>query len=386
MDPTRAAIQTYRSKASDDDTFINDLNALIDQRGPTVCQIIFQVLTSLELPVAKAFEYWHRVLEHRKSLIAALNRKVDLLPALCDFLALSPDKFTRPKIVEENDFARVIEGTTHDGLTSLYNRPYFDQVFEQHISLAKRYNTDLSVLFIDVDDFKEVNDTYGHRIGDATLQSIARVIKKQKRESDIAARYGGEEFVLLMPHSESMHAFILAERIRKQIEKMKLDAGSETYKITISGGLASFPSDADNSGDILKKADSALYLAKGAGKNTISFFKEEKRRYLRVKFSQPVKIKELGFNPSPSYDGKSKDICIGGILFENKAPLPLGARIQVSVPIKDDQPLLLIGTVVRVEVLKDRYFDIGMTISFKEMEKIANNEIANFLKEKLDQE
>ncbi len=386
MDSTHAVIQACRSKAGDDDTFINDLNVLIDQRGPAVCQTIFQVLTSLELPADKASEYWHNVLKHRESLIAALNRKIDLLPALCDFLALSPDKFARPKIVEENDFTRVIKETTHDGLTSLYNRPYFDQVFEQHISLAKRYNTDLSLLFFDVDDFKEINDTYGHRIGDAALQSIARVIKKEKRESDIAARYGGEEFVVLMPHSESLHAFILAERIRMQVEKMELDADLKTYKITISGGVASFPSNADNSADLIKKADSALYIAKGAGKNTISFFKEEKRRYLRVKLSQPVKIKELGFNPSPSYDGKSKDIAIGGILFENRDPLPLGARIQVSVPIKDGQPLLLIGTVVRVETLHEQCFDIGMTISFKEMEKIANNEIANFLKEKLDQE
>ncbi len=386
MDPIRASILACRSVAADDDTFINDLNSIIEQYGKATCQTIFQILTSLELPIEKAAEYWRKVVKHRETMIASLNRNVDLVPALCDFLASSPDHFERPKIVEESDFAKVVEGTTHDSLTSLFNRPYFDAIFEQHISLARRYNTDISILFLDVDDFKDVNDTYGHHIGDTTLQKIAQVIKEEKRDSDIAARYGGEEFVLLMPHSESIHAFVLAERIRTRIEGMELDAGSEPYRITISGGLASFPSNAHDSGELLKKADSALYLAKGAGKNTISFYKEEKRRYLRVKFSQPVRIKELGFNDSLSYDGTSKDICIGGILFENKEPLPLGARIQVSVPIKDNEPLLLIGTVVRVESFKDKRFDIGMTISFKEMEKIANNEIANFLKETMDQE
>jgi diguanylate cyclase (GGDEF)-like protein len=386
MDSIRASILACRLKASDDNSFINDLNSIIEKHGMVTCQAIFQVLTSLELPIEKAAEYWRKVLNHRESMIASLNRNVDLIPALCDFLSSSPDHFDRPKIVEESDFARVIEGNTHDSLTALFNRPYFDQIFEQHISLARRYNTDLSVLFLDVDDFKDINDTYGHRVGDETLQKIARVIQLEKRDSDIAARYGGEEFVLLMPHSENIHAFVLAERIRTHIEQMEMDAGSEQYKVTISGGLASFPSNAHDSKGLLKKADSALYLAKGAGKNTISFYKEEKRRYLRVKFNQPVKIKELGFNGSLSYDATSKDICIGGILFENKDPLPLGARIQVSVPIKDDEPLLLIGTVVRVESFKKHHFDIGMTISFKEMEKIASNEIANFLKEKADQE
>ena len=385
MDTIRTSILACRSKAHDDDIFINDLNSIIEQHGIAACKTIFQVLTSLELPIEKAAEYWRKVVRHREEMMAALHRDVGLVPALCDFLSSSPDHFQRPKIVEESDFARVIEGTTHDSLTALFNRPYFDQIFEQNLSLARRYNTDLSVLFLDVDDFKDVNDTHGHQVGDTTLQNIARIIQQEKRDSDVAARYGGEEFVLLMPHTENIHAFVLAERIRIRIEEQELNANGTPYRVTISGGLASFPSNARNAQELLKKADSALYLAKGAGKNNISFYREEKRRYLRVKFSQPIKIKDLGFNNTLSYDGMSKDICIGGILFENNDPLPIGARIQLSVPIKDDEPLLLIGTVVRVEAFKENHYDIGMTISFKEMEKIANNEIANFLKDTLDE-
>jgi diguanylate cyclase (GGDEF)-like protein len=385
MDTIRTSILTCRSKAHDDDTFINDLNSIIEQHGLAACKTIFQVLTSLELPIEKAAEYWRKVIRHREEMMAALHRDVGLLTVLCDFLSSSPDHFLKPKIVEESDFARVIEGTTHDSLTALFNRPYFDQIFEQNLSLARRYSTDLSVLFLDVDDFKDVNDTHGHQVGDTTLQNIARIIQQEKRDSDVAARYGGEEFVLLMPHTENIHAFVLAERIRIRIEQLELNANGTPYRVTISGGLASFPSNARNAQELLKKADSALYLAKGAGKNIISFYREEKRRYLRVKFSQPIKIKDLGFSNSLSYDGTSKDICIGGILFENTDPLPIGARIQLSVPIKDDEPLLLIGTVVRVESFEEDHYDIGMTISFKEMDKIANNEIANFLKDTLDE-
>jgi diguanylate cyclase (GGDEF)-like protein len=386
MDSIRSSILTCRSSAPDDDTFISDLNTIIELRGLAACQTIFQVLTSLELPIDKAVEYWRKVLKHREGMIAALHRNVDLVPALCDFLSSSPEHFQKPKIVEESVFARVIEGTTHDSLTTLFNRPYFNEIFEQHISLARRYGTDLSILFLDIDDFKNVNDTYGHQVGDSTLQIIGRIIKQEIRDSDVAARYGGEEFVVLMPHTENIHAFVLAERIRLRIEQQELDTDGEIYRVTISGGLASFPSNARNSKELLHKADSALYLAKGAGKNTISFYKEEKRRYLRVKFNQPIRIKELGFSDSIAYDGTSKDICIGGILFENREPLPIGARIQLSVPIKGNEPLLLIGTVVRVEAFKGDHYDIGMTISFKEMDKIANNEIANFLKDNHDEE
>ena len=386
MDPIRKSILASRNSAADDNAFISDLNSIIKHRGVTVCQTIFQVLTSLELPIEKAAEYWRQVIKHREEMISALHRNVDLLPALCDFLSTSPDSFQKPKIVEESDFTRVIEGTTRDSLTFLFNRPYFDQIFAQHTSLAIRYNTDLSILFIEVDNFKDVNDTYGHQVGDVTLQNISQIIRQEKRDSDVAARYGGEEFVLLMPHTENIHAYVLAERIRARIEQMELDANGEPYKVTISGGLASFPANAQNPEDLLKKADSALYLAKGAGKNVISFYREEKRRYLRVKFHQAIRIKDLGFNNALSYHGTSKDICIGGILFENKDPLPIGARIQLSVPIKNDDPLLLIGTVVRVEAFNNHRYDIGMTISFKEMEKIANNEIAGFLKDTLEGE
>jgi c-di-GMP-binding flagellar brake protein YcgR len=122
-------------------------------------------------------------------------------------------------------------------------------------------------------------------------------------------------------------------------------------------------------------------MAKGSGKNTICLFKKDKRRYLRVKLTQPVLIKELGFNNSKTYEGTSKDICIGGILFENDTPLPIGAHVQVSITVKDNAPLLLIGTIVRIESFGEKSYDIGMTFSFKEMEKIANFEIAQFLKE-----
>jgi diguanylate cyclase (GGDEF)-like protein len=382
MDTLRAAIIDCRNSAADDDDFIERLNLLRQEHGPMVCKVTMQTLTSLDIPRDTAVDYWQRILQHREQLSRLLARKIDLVTAMCDFLLSETTCLFNPRLVDVGTFERVINETMFDGLTGLFNRLYFDEAFEHQVSLAKRYDTALSILFIDVDDFKDINDTFGHIVGDAALQRIGAIIKKAKRDSDIAARFGGEEFVLLMPHTESGNALILAERIRKEVEEEEFPAHGTTYHLTISGGLASFPLNATEANTLLHKADSATYLAKGAGKNTISIYKKDKRRYLRVKLSKPVLIKELGFADSQTYTGTSKDICIGGILFENATPLPIGAHIQVSVPVSPEAPLLLIGTIVRVESCGDRGYEIGMAISFKEMEKIANTEIAHFLKER----
>jgi len=381
MDTLRAAIIDRRNSCADDDVFIEEMHQLREEHGPMVCKVIFQTLASLDILPDMAVEYWRKILQHRQELGLLLARKVDLMTAMCDFLRTSTNYLVNSRLVDVSTFERVIHETMYDGLTGLFNRPYFDEAYEQQVSLAKRYNTDLAVLFMDVDNFKEINDTLGHVVGDVALKRIGAIINEAKRESDIAARFGGEEFVLLMPHTESVNAFILGERIRKVVEHEKFSAHGQSFRLTISGGLASYPTNASDPKTLLHLADSATYLAKGAGKNNIALYKKDKRRYLRVKLSQPVLIKELGFDDSRIYAGTSKDICIGGILFENDASLPIGAHIQISVPVSAATPLLLIGTIVRVEAFGEKSFEIGMTISFKEMEKIANTEIAQFLKD-----
>jgi diguanylate cyclase (GGDEF)-like protein len=377
----RAAIIDGRNSAADDEQFIARLTELQHEQGPMVCRSIFQVLAGIDIPRDTAVVYWRQVLARRRQLSRVLGRNVDLMTAMCDFLRSETRYLAHPRLVEVDSFERIVYESMYDGLTGLFNRPYFDEAFAHQISLAKRYGTDLSVLFLDVDDFKEINDTHGHIVGDVALKKIGAIIRNTKRDSDLAAVTGGEEFVLLMPHTESINAFILADRIRQEIEKEEFTAHDLTYRLTVSGGLASYPLNATEPAELLHMADSATYLAKGSGKNIICLFKKDKRRYLRVKLIQPVLIREMGFNNSETYWGTSKDICIGGILFENNTPLPIGAHVEVSITGRNKAPLLLIGTIVRIESFGPNSYDIGMAFSFKEMEKIANLEIAQFLKE-----
>ncbi len=370
----------YMLESKNDDSFIKKTNRLYTTRGVEVLLTLFRLLAGIDIPPEQCSLHWEKTQMHRQKLSELLGRNVDIATALCDYLQSTTRFLNHPRLIEASHYENVINETINDKLTGLFNRPYFDEAFNLQVALAKRYQEEFTILFLDIDNFKEVNDTYGHLAGDTALREISAIILKEKRDSDIAARFGGEEFVLLMSHTDNVSAFIFAERLRKQVEMLEISHLGQVFKLTVSGGIASFPLNSDDPKQLLQMADNAVYLAKGAGKNTISHFKEEKRRYLRVKIHQPVLAQELDFNDSSTFTGTSKDICIGGILFENNGPLPLGALIKVKVPVNEDIPLMLIGTVVRVESFENGKYDIGMTTSFKEMAKIANNEIAGILR------
>ena len=154
-----------------------------------------------------------------------------------------------------------------DALTGIFNRRYFYDSLALEIARAKRYGTYFSVTLLDVDDFKVINDTYGHQVGDNVLKNIARAIKTTSRESDIAARYGGEEFVIIQTSTSKSEALKQAMRVKNAIE-------SEYYidhriRISISGGIATFPEDGPDEKGLLYAADMALYEAKALGKRQI---------------------------------------------------------------------------------------------------------------------
>jgi diguanylate cyclase (GGDEF)-like protein len=159
-----------------------------------------------------------------------------------------------------------------DKLTGLYNRQYFDKVAPQEFQKAKSANMYYSVLFVDLDHFKEVNDTHGHRVGDEVLRAVAWLIQRACRKTDLVARYGGEEIVIVLPKTRSSDAVSIAEEVRAIIEKQTkkiLD-----IPITVSIGVATYPDDGAALNSILEKADKALYEAKRSGRNIVCKYHE----------------------------------------------------------------------------------------------------------------
>ncbi len=168
-------------------------------------------------------------------------------------------------------FEEVQKLSITDGLTGLYNRRYFKRGIENEVNRAVRYSSTVCLLMIDIDHFKNYNDTNGHPAGDGVLQVIAEIMEKMVRETDIVARYGGEEFSIILPETDKDGAAKLAERLRKRVEDepFSMEERQPGGKVTISVGVAAVPDDADNAKDLIDRADEKLYEAKESGRNKV---------------------------------------------------------------------------------------------------------------------
>jgi diguanylate cyclase (GGDEF)-like protein len=163
-----------------------------------------------------------------------------------------------------------------DYLTGLRTRGYFEQQLELEIKRAERKRQKFSLLMIDIDHFKQLNDTFGHHIGDQLLRDIASILTKDMREVDTVARYGGEEFVVILPETAEAGAAYVAQRLRRSVEQTKFFAGSpqSIQHLTISIGIAVFNSDALFKRDLIEFADAGLYAAKRQGRNRVVCYSE----------------------------------------------------------------------------------------------------------------
>ena len=202
-----------------------------------------------------------------KELHNTINKTVDVLHSFRKNLEY---ELHLEQLVEEKTKA-LIELANRDPMTNLYNRRYFNEISKTLFNLAKRDNQELSILMIDLDRFKNINDTYGHLIGDDVLQLTAKVLMQNTRESDIVIRFGGEEFVVLLPNTTIEGALSIAEKIRSALEQEELELESqESIRFTASIGIATYENAVDADIDaLILKSDKALYSAKEAGRNCI---------------------------------------------------------------------------------------------------------------------
>ena len=208
---------------------------------------------------------FHKIILHLKKLNNILKRNVGLLVATLDYLQNIIKTLDEPKIIEEGKSDVLLETSTIDELTTLYLRDIFDITIEKRVDESKRLKSPLSLIMLDIDDFKVVNDTYGHQIGDNVLKKIGEIINLSVRQMDMAARYGGEEFVILMPDTKLNTAVEIAQRLRKKIKNIQFG----DFSVTISLGVSQLNNQVNSEKKLIEKADHYLYQAKNNGKNRV---------------------------------------------------------------------------------------------------------------------
>jgi diguanylate cyclase (GGDEF)-like protein len=154
-----------------------------------------------------------------------------------------------------------------DGLTGIFNRRFFELRIMEEIERARRYGTGMAVIMADIDQFKRLNDEFGHLLGDEVLRQVSSLFHQQLRKIDVVCRYGGEEFAILLTQITAQQAIAIAEKLRRMVESFQFPGVPRT--ITISAGVAAFPTHGKTRDDMIRAADSGLYAAKQAGRNRI---------------------------------------------------------------------------------------------------------------------
>lgn len=269
MTKTRDAILSCLNEIEDEDRLISELSRIVREKGKEAYPIILHILTHLDIEVAEAETSWKSIIDLYQSMSKAMGRKISLRTAICEYFCSVHKSLRNPKVVEIHLFEKTLKESKYDGLTGLLNRQALDDVLTLEFNRAIRHTEALSLIFFDLDNFKRVNDTYGHLAGDKALKEVAKILLMEKRLEDLAGRYGGEELVLLLPETSKENARIIGERVREKVEALTIEWNGSHIRLTISGGLSAFPKEADSVTSLLQTADEAVQRAKDMGKNRV---------------------------------------------------------------------------------------------------------------------
>ena len=251
--------------------------------GMEVYASLLFLLTHQPFEAEDAKRHWEKVLDVWDALSRAVTWEIDIRVAVLHYFLEVQKTLENPTIVEIRFLKKVQDSVILDDLTQLYNYRYFRDRIDQEVKRAVRYNSAVSLLMIDADDFKLFNDRNGHDRGNIALQQLAQVLKEAVREVDVITRYGGEEFAVILPATLKRGALVAAEKIRLKMEETRIPGESKlpNKNLTVSIGAACVPTDANTTTDLIRQADSALYKAKRMGKNRVEACSEERRSFRR---------------------------------------------------------------------------------------------------------
>lgn len=219
---------------------------------------------------AGAYDYIFKPFEDLDQVTEVVRRAMDKIDLIRQNRLLV-ENLEKSNLMMELANETLMELAVRDGLTGLFNLRHFRHILNEELSRAERYSRQLCLVMIDVDHFKNYNDTHGHPAGDEVLKALAGILNKRLRDVDRSARYGGEEFLVLLPETDLEKGRTVAEDLRVQMEEYPF-RGRESQpfgKVTISLGVAAFPQDGPDADTLIKVADDALYRAKNSGRNRV---------------------------------------------------------------------------------------------------------------------
>ena len=295
------------------------------EEHPDECTTLASVLLNVSLDAATARTILSELLAHHRDLCTRLDEDLDIRVAAMDYATRHPDLIGEPVLVDHRHLTLSNRLAAIDELTGLFNRRFLDIYLAKEVNRARRYHEVFSILFLDIDDFKRINDLHGHEVGDQVLAALAGEIQGLLRREDFAARYGGEEFLVVLPHTDDEGTRGFAGRLDDLVRNVDLPHG---VKLTFSGGIASFPLHGSTPRELLRNADAALYQAKINGKGHARTAPPEKRAAPR----HPTDVRAVCYLGDDELgEVKVHDISYVGISALAGVRLPPGKTIRFRI-------------------------------------------------------
>lgn len=374
--------------AHNEDRILKRLDQIRTQSGVQVYAALLLILTGLPFEESDARRHWEATLQHRRALSQKLQREIGLRVAVLDYFVNVNRQLTNPRIIDLALEERQEPSSPVDPQTGLWNARQFLSSLQKETRRAKRYSLDLSVLYLDIDDFREINERHGDLVGDILLREVAILIKNKIRDIDVAARMAGEEFGLILPETERMGAFLVAERIRQEMERhfLRRDIDGRPISMTVTIGMAKYPEDGTNTDRLVRRAEEAMHQAKARGGNSVGVYYRERRNFIRFDVRgrnvqirvTPAEPSDPGEEPGPS---RPRNISKSGLLFESEKPYAIGQGVViVCQDARDLGRLTLRGRVVRIEEVESQAgrYEVGVAFVLEWQHQEA--EITDFLR------
>lgn len=243
------------------------IDKITEEKRESFYSDILYNLTSERFNEDEAKKFWRDILQHKYIISEKLDRNVGIRVAALDYLENIKMIIELPKIIEESEFKKTMAFATSDSLTGLFNRRKFVEELLRRIGNYRPDKNKFTMLMLDLDGFKKLNDTQGHSAGDLVLQEFAYILKTGLPEDAIIGRYGGDEIVILIDNVDKITAVGISENVRKKVEEE-----FKELNITVSIGIAEFPVDGKNFNEIMAHVDEILYRAKEFGGNRVAHF------------------------------------------------------------------------------------------------------------------
>ncbi|HDS09287.1 MAG TPA: GGDEF domain-containing protein [Firmicutes bacterium] len=323
-------------------------------------KFILNTLTEIKFEDDEIVDIWRNLKKHYWLMMEKLGRDPGLTLAVFDYFININFKVKSPILISRETLASLKDSAYKDELTLAYNKNMFYNILNREVSRCRRYSSPFSILLFDFDNFKDINDTYGHLIGDSVLKEFCRILNANLRPCDYIIRFGGDEFAVILPETKKEGGKDVADRILKFFDSYPIHVQDNiSIYLGVSGGLGVFHPDTPLIEQLLAKIDDALYEAKKAGKKQVIPVAEKDEKFLEIPDDVKIGVAVISEEELPGW--KENTLASSGIIFKNENLYSVNKIVKLTIRIPNNElEITAYGKIQKLKSLEGGKFELGV--------------------------